>query len=172
VTIELLRARGRDQRGLTLLEILLALAVIGVAFAGLGAVIPVSNAGIQGGHQLSTATFLAEQILERARAAAWTSGPAVDCLGVSVGDAAPVPTGATCRGATATSFPDESAGVSGHPHYRRAVRVTSCERTPCAGVAAAEMRLVEVTVAYTPVTAVGVSPSLTTVQLAWLVSQK
>lgn len=164
-------ARG-DQRGLTLVEILVAAAVLGVAVAALGIVVPVSLAGVRDGNQLSTATFLAEQALERTRAAAWTANPPVDCLGLSSGDAAPVPAGATCHGAMDTAFADEGV-VSGHPQYRRAVRVASCDSTPCAGVTAADLRLVEVSVAYTPLTgAGGVPASPKTVRLAWLVSRK
>src|SRR2546427_12100514 len=72
-----------NERGLTLAEILVAIAIIGLGLIGLAVVIPVSSYGVQEGNQLSTATFLGEQMVERARAAAWTSTPAVDCLGVS-----------------------------------------------------------------------------------------
>ena len=124
-----------NERGLTLAEILVAVAIIGLGLVGLAVVIPVSSYGVQEGNQLTTATFLAEQMVERARASAWTSSPAVDCLGVSGGNAALVPTGATCVGAaapTATQFPDETsgAGVSGYPRYTRIVRVTNCGATP------------------------------------------
>jgi len=163
-----------NERGLTLAEILVAVAVIGLGLVGLAVVIPVSSYGVQEGNQLTTATFLAEQMIERARAAAWTSAPATDCLGVSTGNAAPLPTGATCNGATTTQFPDEtsSAGVSGYSRYTRTVRVQDCGATPCAGVTAAGMRLVTVTVTYTPLTAAGVSPTPKTARLEWLVAQK
>lgn len=161
-----------DQRGLTLLEIMVAVAIIGVAVAGLGIVVPVALSGVRDGNQLSTATFLAEQALERARGAVWTASPPVDCLGLSSGDAAPVPAGATCPGVTGPLFADEDA-VSGHPQYRRAVRIATCATTPCAGVTTAGMRLVQVSVSYTPLTgAGGVSASPKTIQLAWLVSQR
>ncbi len=111
-------------------------------------------------------------MIERTRAATWIADPAVDCLGVSTGDAAPTPTGAACRGATAVTFPDEAGGVGGYPQYRRTVRITSCATAPCAGVTTAGMRLVEVTVAYTPLTTRGVSSSPKPVRLAWLVAQK
>ena len=165
-------ARLLDERGLTLVEVLLAVAVIGVAVAGVGVIVPVASYGVQDGNQLSTATFLAEQMVERARAARWTLEPAVDCLGASVGDTAPVPTGATCLGAATTQFPDESAGVSGAPQYRRTVRISSCETGPCAGASAAGLRLVEVTVDYKPLSAGGVTDGFRTVQLAWLASRK
>lgn len=166
-------ARRLDERGLTLIEVLVAVALIGVALAGLAIVIPVAGHGVQEGNQLSTATFLAEQMIERARAMTWTAGPAVDCLGLSTGDVAPMPTGATCHGVTSTSFPDESAGVGGYPQYRRTVRVTSCADSPCVGVSTPGMRLVEVRVAYTPLTGTGgASVTPTAVRLTWLVAQK
>ena len=166
------RERLRDESAITLPEILVALAITGVALAGLAVVVPVSASGIQQGSQVSTATFLAEQMVERVRAAAWTEAPAADCLGISVGDTAPVPTGAACRGAAASMFPDELRGVAGYPHYRRSVRISSCAGTPCAGVTTAGLRLVAVTVAYTPLTSIGVSPQPTTVRLELLVAQQ
>jgi len=163
-----------NERGLTLAEILVAVAVIGLGLVGLAVVIPVSSYAVQEGNQLTTATFLAEQMVERARAAAWTGAPAADCLGVSTANAAPVPTGATCGGATTTQFPDETsaAGVSGYPRYTRIVRVQDCGATPCAGVTDAALRLVTVTVTYTPLTGTGQSPAPKTVSLEWLVTQK
>ena len=161
------------ESGVTLVEILLAVSIISVALVGLAVVIPVSIYGVQDGNQLSTATFLAEQMLERARAATWTATPPVDCLGASTGNAAPLPSGASCHGVLTTAFPDEAGGVNGYPQYRRTIRISSCVTTPCAGVATAGMRLVEVAVAYTPLTGTGgVSASPRTVRLAWLVSQK
>jgi prepilin-type N-terminal cleavage/methylation domain-containing protein len=161
-----------SERGLTLVEVLLAVAVVGVAVAGVGVVVPVSSYGVQEGNQLSAATFLAEQMVERARAATWTVEPAVDCLGASVGDTAPVPTGATCLGVTTTQFPDETAGVRGAPQYRRTVRISRCETGACAGMNAIGLRLVEVTVDYTPLSTGSVAGGVRTVQLAWLASQK
>ena len=164
-----------NERGLTLAEILVAVAVIGLGLVGLAVVIPVSSYGVQEGSQLSTATFLAEQMIERARAAAWTSTPAPgsDCLGVSAGNAAPVPVApATCNGSAVTQFPDE-ANVTGYTQYARTVRVTDCGATPCAGTTDATMRLVTVTVTYAPISVRGgQSGSTKTVQLEWLVSRK
>jgi prepilin-type N-terminal cleavage/methylation domain-containing protein len=161
-----------DERGLTLVEILIALVVIGLGLVGLAVVVPVSSYGMQEGNQLSTATFLAEQRLERARAADWTVTPPADCLGVSVGDTAPVPTGATCGGATTTLFPDEPV-VGGYPGYGRVVRIRSCAVVACAGgVTHAGMRLVNVIVTYRGLTAAGQSTANKTVTLEWLVAQK
>lgn len=174
-----------NERGLTLAEILVAVAIISLGLVGLAVVIPVSSYGVQEGNQLSTATFLAEQMIERARAAAWTTTPASDCLGISTGNAAPVPTeivddtnaivAALCGASAATQFPDEAA-VSGYAQYSRRVRVTSCAASSCAGVSAGNaahmLRKVGVTVTYTPLSANGGSSGQKTVYLEWLVSQR
>jgi len=160
-----------NERGLTLAEILVAVAVIGLGLVGLAVVIPVSTYGVQEGSQLTTATFLAEQMIERARASAWSATPAPgsDCLGVSAGNTAPVPTSAQCNGSAATQFPDET-NVAGYTQYSRTVRVASC--APCGGITDPTMRLVTVTVTYTPISAQGGATTAKTVQLEWLVSQK
>ena len=111
-----------NERGLTLAEILVAVAIIGLGLVGLAVVIPVSSYGLQEGNQLSTATFLAEQMIERARSAQWTQNPAVDCLGIGTA-AAPVPTeivdstntvvSATCNGVLAENV------KRGIPRYGR-----------------------------------------------------
>jgi prepilin-type N-terminal cleavage/methylation domain-containing protein len=169
--VTLRRRRPRWQNGVTLVEVLAALAVIGIGIVGLAIVVPVAILSVHEGYQASTATFLAEQAIERARALPWSESPAIDCLGLSIGDSSPVPTSATCRGATSTQLPDESTGVSGHPHYRRFVRVTSCVSEPCAGVRAVGLRRVEVTVAYMPLTAAGASARARTLRLESLAAQ-
>jgi Tfp pilus assembly protein PilV len=163
---------GFDEGGLTLVEVVLATGILAVGLAGLMVVIPVGTHGVHAGHQTSTATFLAEQMVERARAASWTTDPEVDCLGLSAADTPPVPTGATCRGETATRFPDEDRGVDEYPGFRRSVRITSCATTPCVNASVTGMRLVQVTVTYTPLTTMGVATSPRAVSLTWLASQK
>ena len=138
-----------DERGLTLVEILIALVVISVGLVGIAIVVPVSSEAIQQGGQLSRATFLAEQTIEQARLATWTSAPAVDCLGVSGGDAPPAPTGAGCHGTTA-----------------------DCSATPCAGVTDAALRLVTVVVTYRTPGVAGQATSDKAVTLEWLVTQR
>ena len=167
-----MRALIANDRGLTLAEILIAVAILGIGLVGLAAVIPGASYAVQEGNQLSTATFLAEQMIERTRAVTWTGTPATDCLGVSTGNAAPVPTGATCNGATTTQFPDEAA-VSGYPSYGRVVRVTDCGATACIpGLTDPGMRLVTVTITYRGLTAAGQSPTDKPVTLQWLVARK
>lgn len=159
----------RDERGITLAEILVATVVISIGLVGLAVVIPLSSYGVHEGNALSTATFLAEQRLEEIRSAAWTTTPSAnDCLGMSASSTA-APTSSTCDrnltpdvatvpdcvpGTTCTTFTDEAA-VSDYPSYSRQVRVTDCLATPCAGVADANMRLVQVTVSYRPMSGTG-----------------
>ena len=92
----------RDQRGMTLMETMIASSVVGVGLVAVSAAIPAATYGVQEGRQLTTATFLASQRLEQVRAARWEAGPpAVDELGISTGPAA-----APAAGAVVT-FPDE-----------------------------------------------------------------
>jgi prepilin-type N-terminal cleavage/methylation domain-containing protein len=74
-----IRDRLHHEGGLTLVEILVAVAVVGVALVGLGIVIPVSSYGVQDASQLSTATFLAEQMMERVRSCL-TAPPSIACF--------------------------------------------------------------------------------------------
>jgi Tfp pilus assembly protein PilV len=168
---------SNNEHGLTLIEIVFALFVMGVGLVGLLAVVPVAAFGIQGGVQASTATYLAQQRIEQARAARWTAAPALDCLGASsTATSAPAPTGATCNGSTAVTFPDEAAGtIPGAGQYSRTTRIFDCAGgvVVCAGgVGDPTLRLVRVTVGYRPMTASGVSPVDTTVMLEWLVAQR
>src|SRR5687767_13176449 len=112
----MLTRASRDERGITLAEILVATVVISIGLVGLAMVIPLSSYGVHEGNALSTATFLAEQKLEEIRNAAWTSTPAEkDCLGLG---SAAAPTSMTCKrtqpvacdnGAACTTFPDETS---------------------------------------------------------------
>ena len=178
----------QNERGLTLAEILVAVAIIGIGLVGLAVVVPISSYGVQEGNQLSTATFLAEQRIEQVRNATWTvTGPA-DCVGTSAGGAAPTAaaTSTTCArvadastglaacnsGVACTTYPDE-ATVTGFTGYSRTTRIIDCSAgAGCAGVVDAAMRTVRVTVTYRPLTSSGVSPTTKRVTVDWLVSQR
>ena len=155
-----------DQRGMTLVEILIAAAVLMVALVGLASGIPIASYGIQEGSQLTTATFLANQRLEQVRAAAWTSTPAVDNLGVSTGAAAPQSGGVT-------TFPDESPVAAPYTQYTRQVRITDCGAgLGCGGLVLPDLRQVTITVSYAPLTGVGVGASAKSAIVTMLVTRR
>ncbi len=147
----------RDQRGMTLAEVLVAVAIIGIGLVALAAAIPLAGYGIQEGNQLTTATFLANQRLEQVRNANWTASPAADNLGVSASTTVPPQSGAT------TTFPDEGPMGAPYTGYTRTVRVRDCSLAGgCSGITNATMRQVTVTVSYTPLTGVGQAATGTT----------
>lgn len=166
-----------DERGLALVEILVAAGVIGLGIAGVMTVVPISSYGLREGHQTSTATFLAEQRLEQVRSAVWTETPDHDCLGLGAAAAPAVPAGKACTMGTpvlaagAITFADE-VDVDGYPGYRRTVRVRDCGTAPCAGITDADMRFVTVSVAYQPATGIGTSTGTKVATLALVVAKR
>jgi type II secretory pathway pseudopilin PulG len=163
-----------DQRGMTLVEILIAVVVIMIALLGLASGIPIASYGIQEGTQLTTATFLANQRLEQVRATAWAgsaapacppSAPDVDDLGISTPT-----TSAPQRCDGTATFPDENPVMIPAPdkqdtyaQYTRQVRITDCGLgAGCGGIVDNGLRQVTVTVSYRPMTGVGVAASSST----------
>lgn len=161
-----MRRRVTNQHGMTLAEVLVAIAIIGVGLAALAAAIPIAGYGIQEGSQLSTATFLANARLEQAKNAVWTTTPDVDNLGVSSGSAAPQTAGIT-------TFPDENPIAAPYTAYTRTVRVTDCgSGSGCAGITNANLRQVTVTVTYRPLTGVGQSPATKSAAVTMLLAKR
>ena len=121
-------AHGGDPRGLTLIEVMIAVGVIAVGLSALLAAVPFATYGTREGFQLSAATFLANERLEQVRNARWESTPRpVDDLGVSASA-----TAAPARGGI-TTFPDEAALPAPHEQYARVVRITDCGAGGCSG---------------------------------------
>jgi type II secretory pathway pseudopilin PulG len=160
----------RDQRGITLAEVLVAAAILALGLAALMSVVPVASYGVQDGNQTSTATFLAQQRLEQVRNATWDA--ATDCVGLSPNASSPpAPSPAGTCGAIVVTYPDE-ATLSGFAPYARTVRITDCGVSPCGAVTNSAMRLVTVSVTYRALSASGSSNSNTTVILEWLIAQR
>jgi prepilin-type N-terminal cleavage/methylation domain-containing protein len=156
-TLARLRRLLSDRRGVTIIEIMIAIAIMSVGLAALSSAIPIAAYGIQEGSQLSTATFLANQRLEQVRNATWSTESVVDKLGISAAStAAPVGDGG------ATTFPDESPMAAPYASYTRTVRITDCSVAPgCSAIVDASLRQVTVTVSYRPMTGVGVATAAT-----------
>jgi prepilin-type N-terminal cleavage/methylation domain-containing protein len=159
-----------NQRGMTLAEVLVALPIITIGLLALLSAIPLSTYAIQEGSQTSTATFLANQRLEQVRNAQWSAqcqvdvatalvvaGPAIvnDKVGVSTPS-----TAAPQDPSAAVTYADESPMAAPYAGYSRQVRITdSVAAAPvctAAGVMSGTgMRVITVTVTYTPLSATG-----------------
>ena len=141
-----------DARGITLVEVIVAVGIITVGLSALLAAVPFASYGTREGYQLSTATFLANERLEQVRNARWESEPRpLDELGVSAaGTSAP-------KSGAITTFADEAALAAPYGDYTRTVRITDCASGgACSGIANADLRQVTITVTYLPMTGVGV----------------
>lgn len=146
---------ARDRGGVTLVEVMIAVGVLGVGLSALLAAVPFATYATREGAQMSTATFLANERLEEARLARWASAPRpVDDLGVSPSAAAAPTT------AGAITFPDEAALPAPYGAYARSVRVTDCASgAGCSGIAGADLRQVTVAVTYRQMTGADGAPA-------------
>lgn len=165
-TSRLMRDTLGDRQGLTLAEVLIAMAIIAVGLVALASAIPVATYGMQEGSQLSTATFLANSRLEQVRNARWWADPPTDNVGISSGNAAPQSGGTT-------TFPDESPMAAPYAGYTRTVRITDCGAgAGCGGIVDANLRQVTVTAGYTPLTGVGVGTGPKSVIVTMLLAKR
>jgi prepilin-type N-terminal cleavage/methylation domain-containing protein len=71
----------RSERGVTLLEILIAMLLLGIALVGLAASFPLAMFGVTLGGYQTTATLLAQQSLEQARAKTYATISTLDTGG-------------------------------------------------------------------------------------------
>lgn len=134
-----------------LLEVIAALAVVALGLTAFASGIPAAAMAVSEGAQLSTATFLAAARMEEVRGVEWRAGSIVDGL----------------------SFPDEAALPDPYAHYARQVRMVDCGVTPgCGAVTSPLLRQITVTVAYRPVTALGLAAGSKTVSLTTLVTSR
>lgn len=153
-----MRRAIRNERGMTLAEVLVALPIITIGLLALLSAIPLSTYATQEGSQTSTATFLANQRLEQVRNAQWlaTCPATIDTLGVSASS-----TSAPTSGGT-TTFADESPMTGQYAAYTRQVRIsdsvastTTCNVATGAITGTYGIRTATVTVTYRPLSATG-----------------
>ena len=104
----------RRDSGISLVELMVAMLLLGVALMGLAAAFVPGRMAIQSGDQATTATFLARRVLEDMRNRAYDTG--TDEI-------------------TVTNFPTSTgygAGdLAGYPNYRRTINIVS--DTPMVG---------------------------------------
>lgn len=133
-----------------LVEVVTALAVVAVGLTALASGIPGAAMAVSEGARISTATFLAAARLEEVRGAEWRDE--VDGM---------------------VTIPDEAALASPYAAYSRRVRIVDCDLPPgCGAVTSPHIRQVTVTVAYRPVTALGLAAGNKTVSLTTLVTRR
>ncbi len=134
-----------------LLEVIAAIAVVALGLTAFASGIPVAAMAVSEGAQLSTATFLAAARLEEVRVVGWRAGSVLGDL----------------------SFPDEPALPDPYARYARQVRMVECDVPPgCGAVTSAFLRQITVTVAYRPITALGIATDSKTVSLTTLAAQR
>jgi prepilin-type N-terminal cleavage/methylation domain-containing protein len=139
----------RGTTGFTLVEILIAAAVIGLGLVGVAAGFLHAVGGLEAGRQQTTAAFLAEQRIEQLKAGALNN-----FLNV-----------------TTAAYPSEAYGsISNNgnpmPSYRRTVSIVE------APGGLADTKLVEVTVFYRPVVGFGVLAAERQVRLSALLTDR
>jgi len=103
----------RQQAGVSLVELMVALLLLGVALMGLAAAFAPGRMAIQAGDQATTATFLARRVLEDMRNRAYDLD--------------------TDELVNGTTFPSATTygGITNYPNYRRTIAITDDAPEPC-----------------------------------------
>jgi len=177
-----MKALLRNTAGMTVAEVIVALGIITFGLLGLIAAMPLSTSMIGQSNLRTTATFLAQQHVERIKNTTWTALPATDTLG-----------GAGSNGTAAVAqWPDENYGAitfpgagncaandqSGSCRFRRQVRIIDCSVVSCSGIPvgtanANTLRQVTVTVFFRPISGAGQSQNdEESVQLGTLMARR
>jgi hypothetical protein len=172
----------RNNAGMTVVEVVIALGVIMVGLLALIAAMPLSTSLIGQSNLKTTAAFIAQQRLEQIKNAQWTTAPATDQLGGSGSDGT----------AAVGQWPDEAYGTivfpgaancaqndrSGGCRFRRQVRITDCSAAICSGIPigtanVSNFRQVTVTVFFRPISGTGTtSASEESLQLVTLIARR
>jgi prepilin-type N-terminal cleavage/methylation domain-containing protein len=113
----------RNQAGMTLVEVLVAIVIIGIGLMALLAAVPAGIGGMETGRQESTATYLAQDKMERIKS--WSLGTSPQ---QGFGTILP---GGTCFAAGQGACATENYGtIDRYPGYRRVVTVLADPGSP------------------------------------------
>ena len=134
----------REESGFTLVEILMAVAILMLGLVAVMQWFPLGTAGVESGRRQSTGVFLAEQKIEQIKA--WSLGSAANQ------GFAQVIAGGGCFGAGGPCNNDALNTIPGYPEYSRTVTITACLAAPCPVPLTTTTRLVRVQVQYRRVT--------------------
>ena len=156
----------REECGFTLVELLVAVAILMIGLVAVMQWFPLGTAGVETGRRQSTGVFLAEQKIEQIKAWALSTCPGPPGCAVPQGFATVIKPGGTCANAGNPCADDVFNSILGYAGYSRTVIV---QNGPTANT-----RLVRVTVSYRRVTSAGVSTGATvgTVSVETLVGQR
>jgi prepilin-type N-terminal cleavage/methylation domain-containing protein len=148
----------REESGFTLVELLVAIAILMIGLVAVMQWFPLGTAGVETGRRQSTGVFLAEQKLEQIKA--WSLSTAA-----GQGFATVLKPGGACANAGNPCADDGLNTIPGYPEYSRTVTITTGPPlTPTT-------RLVRVQIQYRRVTAQGVLTSGQQVDIATLIAQ-
>lgn len=163
-----------DSSGMTLAEILVAVGIVFTGLIALAAVAPLATSQVADSQLQTTATFLAQQRMERIKNSTWTTTSDLVCGG-----------NAACNdgaGQVSPQWPDEAyatIAVNGanYSRFRRTVRISTCSVVACGGMATdpalSTLRQVTVTVFFFPMTGTGQSSANeSSVTLTSLIGQR
>lgn len=162
----------KDEAGLTLAEILVAVALITIGLVAVMQWFPLGTQGMDTGRKQSTSVFLAERKIEQIKA--WSVGTAANQGFLTV-----VPGGA-CFNAGNPCVNDAFNAIPGYPEYSRTVILSCLDTTVTPPVvvagcpATSTARLLRVQVNYRRVTSVGTftnaAPGANQVELSTILS--
>lgn len=152
----------KGQAGLTLIEILVAVALIMIGLVALLQWFPLGTQGMDTGRKQSTAVFLGEQQLEQIKAFALSAGAGQGWANLPANCGTPAP---ACNVANTPFVTQAFNTIPGYPEYSRTVILA-------AGPTPATTRLVRVQVGFRRVTEVGVfQGAANEVDLATVIAQ-
>ena len=107
----------RDQSGFTLVELLVAVAILMIGLVAVMQWFPLGTAGVETGRRQSTGVFLAEQKIEQIKA--WALSTAA-----GQGFTTVLKPGGTCANAGSPCADDAFNGIPGYPGYSRTVTIS------------------------------------------------